>query len=200
MSTAIVWMHHPRGFVIGADGRRTDSGTVVSDAVQKIFGVRLPYLTLAYAWTGSINMTRTDGAVLDLKDATDAILTSPEVSSQSSFSGFLESFNRALHALLLISIGVGVKNLPKKEIARCVFLGYFRNHPFAAEIRVTHNGQIIQKPEITVPPFENRFDVFTGSERAYEEFRTKMRPAASVDEASAMIRDYIELCMKYQDS
>jgi hypothetical protein len=57
MSTAIVYAWTPDGFVIGADGRRSnlEGAHEIQDDVQKIFSVKRDGLRLVYAWSGSVH-------------------------------------------------------------------------------------------------------------------------------------------------
>ena len=59
MSTSIVRIYTPEGFVIAADGRNynADTKTVVSDSVQKIFPIEQMGGRLAYTLTGTCEIT-----------------------------------------------------------------------------------------------------------------------------------------------
>jgi hypothetical protein len=199
--TAIAWAYISKGFVIGADGRRTDesSGLVVSDSVQKVFSVRIPKLRLVYAWSGTTVLKRRDGLEFDLKFVTDEILQSIDMARTSAFSEFVQKFSDCLYAVLLSTIGNIVCKFKKDEIARLLFLGYFDDKPFTSEIFVTHEGSKLLKPIIECPPLSTRFDGFTGSKKACEIFEDQILPDSLLD-ASKLVRKYIELCFIHRDS
>jgi hypothetical protein len=200
--TAIVWTHIPEGFAIGADGRRRDSnsGQVESDKVQKIYSVRVRDLRLVYAWSGTTCIQRLDGVAFDFKFATDSILQSTDVSGVRSFSDFVAGFVDALYSQLLFHIGIAVRIFDKREIARLLFLTHFRGSPCVAEIFVEHDGTVVLRPSVKCPAVTNRFDIFTGSKKAYEELKSKLDIApGSLTEAAALVREYIAHCMRYQD-
>ncbi|MGA8221668.1 MAG: hypothetical protein WB780_08435 [Candidatus Acidiferrales bacterium] len=200
--TAIVWQYIPEGFIIGADGRRRESGSglIETESAQKIYSVKIGDVRLAYAWSGTTIFHRTDEVICDLKHVTDCILQSINPARVTAFSDFLHLFNDGLHVLLLAYIGGAVRTFEKPEIARLLLIGYFKDEPHAAHIIVRHDGNTVLKPEIKCSFAPVRFDVFSGSKRVYEELIHKIvREPSSLREASELVQDYISACMKYQD-
>jgi hypothetical protein len=200
--TAIVWQYIPGGFVIGADGRRRESGSglIETENAQKIYPIKMGDIRLAYAWSGTTIFHRTDGVVCDLKTVTDCILQSINSARVTTFSDFIQLFNTGLHAMLLAYIGGAVRTFEKSEIARLLLIGYFKDEPYAVHIIVRHDGNIVLKPKIKCWSPSVHFDVFSGSKRVYEELIHKIvKEPSSLGEASELVQDYILVCMKYQD-
>ena len=205
MSTAIVSEHIPDGFVIGADGRRIDpvSGLIGGDATQKIFGVNLGMgkLRLVYGWTGATWFEAKNGTtLLDLKDLTDEVLQSLDMSSVSRFSTFVRLFIDRL--LLFFENSPGSPDIfQNKEIATVLFVGYFDGEPCKAEIGIIRGQDTIFRPEITnlcVPaPFGYR--IFTGSKAAFKVSNLSSGLPSSLQEAATRVRDYIRLCFSHRD-
>jgi hypothetical protein len=198
--TAIAWVYLSEGFVIGADGRRTDvdSGEIVSDAVQKVFSVKIPNFRLVYAWAGSTVFKKEDGTELNLKLLTDGILQSIDTSQTVTFSDFIQKFGDFLYVTLRILLGTSVERCKKDEIARLVIFGYFKNQPYVGEVFIQHSGPNLLRPEIKCPPVSYRFDVFSGSKKACKMFGQHFLPD-SLSDAAKLVEEYIKLCFVHRD-
>jgi hypothetical protein len=199
--TAIAWQYIPGGFTIGADGRRrNDEGGIETESAQKVYGVRLPSLRLAFAWSGTTSAQRTDGVWFTLKDLTDFVLLSLDVSAVASFSEFMTAFRDSLYVLLLAYIGKAVRSFETREIARAVFLAYFNGSPYVGEVTLNHDGSVVSVPQIWHSAPDFRFYVFSGSKFVYAKLKDKLSvEPKSLSEASALIRWYIEESGKYPD-
>lgn len=203
MSTAIVFEHIPDGFVVGADGRRKDpeSGLIESDTTQKLFGVKIGNLKLVYGWTGNtIFEGKNRTVLLDLKQLTDAVLRSVDMSSVSEFSDFVQLFNDSLS--LFFENSPGSPNVfQNKEIASVLFVGYFNGQPCKAEIGITRGQNTIFRPEITnlCAPAPFGYRVFTGSQAAFKVSNLSSGLPSSLQEAAGRVRDYIRLCFTHRD-
>jgi hypothetical protein len=124
MSTAIVSVYTPDGFVIGADGRRINeqSGVVDSETTQKITGFKLKRFKAAYAWSGITTVTLVDGREFDYKIASDCVLNAID-DSVGSFSNLIRRFGDGLYALLISFFGTRFPTVTPGDMARVLFVG-----------------------------------------------------------------------------
>jgi hypothetical protein len=201
VSTAIVSEHIPDGFVVGADGRRKDGDLIASDTTQKLFGVNMGKLRLAFAWTGNARLEDKNGrTLLDFKYLTDEVLQSVDMTSVNQFSDVIQLFNERLLAILKGTSG-SPDIFPANEVASVLFVAYFYDQPCKAEITVNRGQDTVFTPRITalsVPaPFGYR--VFTGSQAAFKLSDLGLGLPSSLQEAATRVRDYIRLCFTHRD-
>lgn len=198
--TAIAWEFTPEGFVIGADGRRKIDGVIVTENAQKIYSVKWQGLRIVYGLSGTVGGVRPDGIAFTLKDLIDCCITSME--SVPTFLDFVQELRKSLYAFLLLYVGKAVHGFETEEIARILLLSYFNDDPYRGELTIKHDGVIVLNPELYCPPIDTesgQFRVFSGSELAFKKLESKLgvKPQ-SLNEASALVREYIEECMKHQ--
>jgi hypothetical protein len=194
--TAIVTAHTADGFVIGADGRKVNSGekTIQSDTVQKIFPFESEVVRLAYAWTGTTEAYAENGACLyDLGRVTKRILPSVDLFGRNSWAEFISRFCEGLKTQLPICL----ENAPK-DIAKAIFVGFFRGIPCQSEIKIAYSDSIFQ-PQVKIQiPAEHNKRVFTGAESAYSRYQYQ-RPQNNA-EAISFVREYIQDCVESRES
>ena len=208
--TAIVSIYTPEGFVIGADGRRTVSGTryVATDKAKKIFPLNdRKRLRCCYAWSGDTILCKTDGTNFSFVDATRSILLSG-VTDGGTIAETIDLFNGAMSALLFLSVGrrlpPDLKTSHQDRICQAQFLCYFDGRRCSFEIEIPLMDGVIQPARVIalLDPALPAFNIFSGSKRVYEEqYKHRIEVGApSSDEAVKLIRDYIEMCFDFQDT
>jgi hypothetical protein len=206
MPTAIVYAYLPDGFVIGADGRRTDlkSGQlVVSDDTQKIFSRTREGTKLTFAWSGATTFAKLG---FGFNDLTDRVLLDMDFSSLTTFSDFLFKFSHDMSAMLLrmfLPFGSLRPNEWDTQPPQVIFLVYFKDEPFVAELLLIPAKLTFDITKSVCHSNTGRcFDVFTGSKAAHDKFNPENQIPAfdSIREAASQIRDYIRLCFVYPDN
>ena len=207
MSTAIVSTYTDEGFVVGADGLRKDTtGTVVSETIQKIFPFKRSILELVFGWSGSTHLFRPDGGEFDFVKATEIILNSVSPFSVGSFEKFAAVFGEALYAQLALSFGFTFQSASSKpELARLLFVGYFRGKPYKAQISIPLLNSVIQPPVIEEigKCFPGDLVILSGSEWVFREFfedKSIMRNIASPTAAMTFVTKYIQVCIDHRNS
>lgn len=154
MSTAIVYAYVGDGFVIGADGRRTDSesGLVVRDDVQKIFSIRRNELRLVYAWSGAVSFAHFK---FGFKDITDSILLDMDFSAPTAemkAAGMVPLTLSATDMKALVSYvgslgGASVSSAAKTPAAGSASPAPGKAKPAAADAPPELNGEAIFKAQ-----------------------------------------------------
>ena len=193
--TAIVVVHTPDGYVIGADGRQIDSktGIIESDKAQKIFSFESETVRLAYAWTGSTELYAEDQTcIYDLGRATERILPSVELFGRSSWAEFISRFCDGLKTQLPACI-----ENPPKELAKIILVGFFRGVSCQAEVRVLYPNSFFQ-PQVRIQsPSGHAMRVFAGAESTYSRYQL-LRPQNNA-EAVRFVREYILDCIESRE-
>src|SRR5258708_462742 len=190
--TAIVVVHTADGFVIGADGRRFDSKTGIfeTDDARKVFLFESEAVRLAYAWTGTIAASDKDGLVYNLQAASEEILPQAAKSDGSNFASFVSVCCTALAAKLPVQI----TNMPKAELARGIFVGYFTGEAFSLQIRILYPCSVrMALPQIHFPAQYHK-SIFSGAESAFSSKYANWNPQSGA-EASKFVREYIQDCV-----
>lgn len=157
MSTAIVRIYTPEGFVIAADGRKGNTVTreVATDSVQKVFPVDHSDKQLAYSFAGTAGI----GAVgageallfdfpLETKRAIDRFL---DIRFKSLWH-FTEALMNALVPLLDEAKAKRLKALggtpPESEAQTYIFIdGYHQGRPKKTRITFRHHGSFQSNTE-----------------------------------------------------
>jgi hypothetical protein len=207
MSTAIVSTCTDEGFVIGADGLCKDvaTGLVVTQTAQKIFPFKRSILELVFSWSGSSRLFRPDGVTFDFAEATKTILNHIDLFSADGFAQFVALFSEALYAQLAMSFGrVFHAASLKPEIARLLFVGYFRGKPYKARISVPLLNSVILQPVIEEigDCFPGDLEILSGSKWVYQEFFESKPIMANINlptGAMTFVQKYIQKCIDHQD-
>jgi len=189
--TAIVVVHTADGFVIGADGRRFDSvtGTFKTDNAKKVFLIESEKIRLANAWTASTQASDTNGLVYDLLAASEEMLPLVVKSDSHNFASFISAFCSALATKLPRQM----TNMPKEELARGVFAGYFQGQPFSAHIQVLYPLTFLMVlPEVHFPVQYHKA-IFSGAESIFSSKYADWNPQSGT-EASKFVEEYIRDC------
>jgi hypothetical protein len=202
MSTAIVYAYIPEGFVIGADGRRTDlesAPPTIYDNTQKIFAMRRDKLRMVYAWSGATTFAFFE---FGFKEFTDRILLEMDFTSLSSFPEFVSAFCKDLNSFLLSLLGPIRPASLQTQPPQVLFVAYFEGKPWIAELVVNHTDLMPRIERIEcLSNMAACFRVFSGSKTAYFKFvpSGQVPSFASLGEGSILIRDYIKLCFVHPD-
>lgn len=194
--TAIVTVHTPDGYVIGADGRQIDSKTrtIQSDKAQKIFPFETETVRLAYAWTGTTQVYAPDESCLyDLGRVTKRILPAVELFGRNSWADFISRFCEGLKTQLPVCI-----ENPPKELAKIILVGFFRGVPCQAEVKVLYPDSVFQPRVKIQSPSGYGTRVFAGAESTYARYQS-CRPQKNA-EAVRFVRDYIQDCIESSET
>lgn len=190
--TAIVSVHTPDGFIIGADGRRFDSVVrkVASETAKKIFLFESDQIRLAYAWTGMIEASGPTGGY-NLQDISEAILLRA-LSSGHDFNALISAFCAELCKYLPI----GFSNLPSNpyELARVMFVGYFKGQPCSAQIVISYVDSVLSPNSEVQIPAQYHKTVFSGAESIYSSKYQQWQPFCRA-EAISFVTTYIQECI-----
>jgi len=162
VSTAIVRMYTPAGFVIAADGRVCDDNNVViSDATQKIFAIENDQRVLAYSFTGSAKLTPEDSDEIVFDFVAEAAKVVQDLATRKSKNlyGYAVRLSVAINALL--SDGKKTGRIPtfptqgrpepdERGVSICrIFLdGYYNGLASRVQIRFGHEDQKVAEPMI----------------------------------------------------
>jgi hypothetical protein len=210
--TAVVSMFlRDKGFVIGADGLRTDAktGAIITDKARKIFSIEGDRVRLAYAWVGSSSILYGDGVEFSFIDESANIGSELATEKPVSIDEYVRKFALKMHKKLrAICLPDGrlcdhPETMPREEIAQVLIIGYYNGKPYQTGVRFSHKNLVLQSPymdELIQSPEEQLSG--SGSETVLEQF--KPIPASeTLDEAVRWIRKYIQACIdsrnKYDD-
>jgi hypothetical protein len=204
MPTAIVYAYLPDGFVIGADGRRTDPATnsVVCDDVQKIFSRQRNGTRITFAWSGATSFAKLGFGFTEI---TDSVLLDMDFSALITFSDFLLKFSNDMSAKLMSMFASFGSRRPSgwdKQPPQVILLVYFRDEPFVAELVLIPDKLTFDiRKSFCHSDMACCFYVFTGSKAAHDKFNPENQIPAfdSIHQAANQIRDYIRLCFVYPD-
>lgn len=206
MPTAIVSIRTDEGFVIGADGLRKDlDGSVVTETAQKIFTFRRGHLSLLYSWSGSTTLIRPDGVSFDFLAVTKSTLSTANLYSVDSFSQFAAWFAAAIYAQLRFSFGLTFRpSSATTEVARLLFVGYFRDKAYKAQFFVPLVNSTILEPVVEEigECFPGDLVILSGSKWVFEEFFANKPILSEIDKtpkALTFINKYIQTCIDHQD-
>jgi hypothetical protein len=189
--TAIVTVHTPNGFVIGADGRQIDSqtNTIQSDKTQKIFSFEAGDIRLAYAWTGTTQMHDSSlRCFYDVRAAMNKSLLAATLSRT-----WPEFLSRVLEGLR-ICLPAEIPGAPNRELAQAIFVGFLRGAPCKAEIAIVCSDSRLDLNIKTALPAPYCKSVFTGVERLYERYKP-LKPQTN-SEAVKFVREYLLDCIE----
>jgi len=206
MVTAIVSAYTPEGFVMGADGLRREgcTRTVVSEKARKIFCTETGNAVLSYAWAGATNLFGSEEkSIFDfLQESAEAARTLASA-HVVQFRDYVNRFGEIVYQRLLFAnegnkLEGNVNLLPKgEEIARILFVGYFRGVPYRAQSAICRRGAVLigaNLRELRQAPVD--FNVFSGSRVMLEKFQRRLTDAPeTLGQATALIRDYIQGCI-----
>lgn len=193
--TAIVTVHTPSGFVIGADGRQIDShtNTIESDRAQKIFPFEAGDIRLAYAWTGTTQIHDSSlRCIYDLRTATSRALQAATLCK--SWPEFLTRVLQGIEACLPTQIW----GAPDHELAKVILVGFLRGAPCKAEITINCRVSKLSFDIETALPAPYYKSVFSGVERLYE--RYKPWSPRTNSEAVKFVREYLLDCIEDAES
>lgn len=203
--TAIAAMPTPYGFVIGADGMRTDTvdKTIVTEMAQKIFPIESGQFRLVFSWTGATTLVFSDGKMFDLIAATAQFFNNIGQLSFNEFADVISQFETFLRMAFIVFAQPLPAQYANSELARVLLLAYFEGQPCLAEISVNcvKGGTLQPKiSKLNCPP-NTQYVVFSGSERIYKQFAGDgIQMPDTCEKAIALIRDYVKLCVDNRDT
>jgi hypothetical protein len=169
MSTTIVRIYTPEGFVIAADGRNynADTKTIVSDAVQKIFPVELMGGKLAYTLTGTCGITPRDSneVIFDLLPWIHESIRAAANDKHKSLWHFAQAVSE-----VIIDLPEPAKAsvLGDEQPTMIFFDGYYDGRAKRAHITIFYDGQV---PEVSTEELLSGFPVGVGSSAVNEILR-----------------------------
>jgi hypothetical protein len=198
-----------QGFVIGSDGLRIDANSQhpITNQAKKIFLIEADGVRLAYGWAGATRLLFGDGTHFDFIDESAKIADLMLVNRPESIEAFTDNFALEMCRQLRLRISLdgrlseNASALPKKEIAKVLFVGYYNGKPYRTGASFLHTASYLQAPyrhEIIEAPTRD-FNIFNGSADTWEEFKTFAAQPESLEEASTLIRKYIQACIDNQD-
>jgi hypothetical protein len=202
--TAIVSTYVPgMGFVVGADGLRTDAktGAVVTDKAKKIFSIESDGVHLAYAWVGGVSLFSGSGQEFSFLEESATIGNSLAINKPESIEEYVHQFAAKMYdKLQTIRLPDGrLSNnrdaLPHKEIAHVLLVGYYNGKPYRGGVSFSQKNLLLQPPfmdEIIESP--DNFAVFSGSDTVLQKFQPMAAPE-TLQEAAELIRNYIQACV-----
>jgi hypothetical protein len=161
MSTSIVRIYTPEGFVIAADGRNYDLETKrkVSDSVQKIFPIEQPGRRLAYAISGTAELTP-QGSTEIVFDVLAAIHASVETLAEETPRS-LWHYAQALSERLVELPEHAQRVLSGNEAPTIIFFdGYYDGRPKRAHVALFYDGQV---PEVSIDELHPGHPIGVGS-------------------------------------
>jgi hypothetical protein len=193
--TAIISVHGPYGFVVGADGRQTDgaSHAVISDSTQKVFLADLSHLPVVYAWSGMTEaFNLSNKRTLDLKQFTSDALNDA-ADHDKSFLPFLERFKNEL----MSSLPSEMTGAPSREIARLFLAGYFQEKPFRAVLKIKSvQGTVDEVMDVQFPLSYHKC-VLSGAKSVYR--RYEGLDLTTEEQGISFVKNYIEECAASSD-
>jgi hypothetical protein len=206
--TAIVSTYVPeQGFVIGADGLRTDanSGEIVTENATKIFSIAGNGVQLAYAWAGASSLWFGEREFNFLKES-ENIRKELSVYKPESIDDYAQEFAVRMHQELRAvclpdgRLSLSGSVLPNEDIAHVLLVGYYNGKPYRTGVRFSHKNLFLQAPfrdEIIESP--STFHVFSGSDVILQKSQPLGEPN-SLEEAANLIQRYIQSCVDNRDN
>jgi hypothetical protein len=202
--TAIVSTYVPgEGFVVGADGLRTDAQTrvTVTDKARKIFFIKGEGIRLIYAWAGATSLLGGCGLEFNILAESAVIGAHLAANKPESIDGFVQQFAvRMYKKLKTICLPNGQLSnnpaiFPSQTIARVLFVGYYDEKPYQTALRFSHKDAVLQSPfmeDLIESPDD--FNVFSGSAVVLEQLQPMEAPE-TLDDAAELIQKYLQTCI-----
>lgn len=184
MSTAIVSQFTPEGFAIAADGLRTKTNPTrdtVSNKVQKIFPIVMGDTTLAYAFSGAVEVPDENEKIAFsfTKECERAAKIVGSGTLPSSFDVYVKTVAGLVNERIAEARALGSLSKypscadPPGLMAKATFLGFYRGLASRAEIEFLQNDQVLADPvlgglqtaqdDLKDEDFK-KFKIFSGSE------------------------------------
>lgn len=199
--TAIVSTYVPElGFVIGADGLRTDanSGEIVTENATKIVSISGKGVQLACAWAGASSLWSGEREFNFLTES-ESVGKELLVNKPPSIGEFAEEFAlrmyKKLRTLCLPDGRLSESVLPREEVSHVLLVGYYDGIPVRTGVKFSHKNSMLQSPfidEIIQAPDD--FHVFSGSDVILQKSQPMGEPN-SLAEAANLIQRYIQECV-----
>lgn len=220
MSTAILIVYTPDGFVVAADRRKTrPDGTVVSDSIQKIFAFKGQ--PVAYGLAGTVQFTRGDTEAIHFdfvcrtRAAVDAVsdrdpfslkkhvrLSCAQINAElanAKSSGLIETYPDSVEGTKPTEDG-------GQTIAQALFFGYYKGTPEFICGRFGHHSQQLRPPDVRPVPIAlgvlqgyGSFAILQkfsdGTDPLFTKYVSHVAPnAIGIPEAIDLINNYFRAC------
>jgi hypothetical protein len=174
MSTVVVRVYTPEGFVVGADGRNynAETKTILSDSIQKIFPIQHVGGVLAYSLSGTSELTPpgSNEILFDLLPWIHKQIIDLSTVKFRSLWHYGHAISESLSELPKEAAACVVGN----EQPTLIFLdGYYDRRAKRVHIKFFYDGQ---PPEISVDEIPIGRPLGVGSQRVYEVLRDKDGP------------------------
>jgi hypothetical protein len=173
VSTAIVRIYTPGGFVVAAEGRKYEyeKKIVVSDISQKIFPIEEGETRLAYTIGGTVQLTTpNDEVVYDITAAIHSAIDQLVPSEIKSLWHYGEALSKAIQELPPEAVSVVIGTEVPTMIS---FDGYYKGKPKRATVRMFYDGQ---EPEVSVDRLRVGYPLGSGSMAVIVALLTGGRP------------------------
>jgi hypothetical protein len=146
-------------------------------------------IRLAYAWTGSTEASDRNGLVYDFRAATEQSLPWAARLGGAGFHSFVSEFRHRLSNTLPQCM----INLPREELTRGIFVGYFQGQPFTVQIKVLYPATVLMVHPVVQIPVGFYKIVFSGAESVYPPY-ADTNPQTSA-EAIDFVQKYLQDCV-----
>ena len=199
--TAIACAYTPEGFVVGADGLRTDArtGQEVTNDAQKIFPISHPNFRGIHAWAGSSWLFSLDGCPFIFSEEVQHLMKDSSRVAIDSVSDYVMNLGSGIYQrLLTFNCGAVIRDTKlasKNEIARGLFVGYVGSRAWRVQISFPYQNGLLLPPVLAEicenPP---NFCIFSGSALSWRDLQPHVSEPQSLEEAAELVRTYIQFC------
>ena len=171
VSTSIVRIYTPEGFVIAADGRNynADTKTIISDSIQKLFPIERMDVRLAYTLTGTCELTP-KGSNEVIFDMLPWIHESIRAVAENKHKSLWHYAQAVSEALIDLPDHASSSVLGDEQPTMIFFDGYYNGRPKRAHIKMFYDGQV---PEVSTEELFPGRPVGVGSSEVNEVLKDK---------------------------
>jgi hypothetical protein len=168
MPSAILPFYTSEGFLIAADGRRRVNQEKRGDDTTKIFEIKEPGKSLAYAFGGTVAFTdkeNEDSILFDFRDEIVKIIKSQRMANHTNLQSSAGKIAARLHEGLTNALANERMERLKDEgtveepalVACLILAGYYEKEPSWIAIRFPHIKQTLLEPELKLMPLEKGY-------------------------------------------
>jgi hypothetical protein len=168
MPSAILPFYTSEGFLIAADGRRRVNQEKRGDDTTKIFEIKEPGKSLAYAFGGTVAFTdkeNEDSVMFDFRDEILKIIKSQRMANHKNLKSYAGKIAARLHeGLRTVLTNERMERLKDEgkfeepALVACLILaGYYEKEPSWITIRFPHIKQTLLEPELKLMALEKGY-------------------------------------------
>lgn len=203
--TALVAVSTPKGFVIGADGRRQEacSRTVISDSIQKVLPAFCGNIYAACGIAGAGGFVNPHGAEFSTFAEVERITGDLAKQDFASVLAYAWKIAECLYERIFEQTGgtIPSEQMPNSTFVSLLIVGYSGLIPALGQIIIPHQGRRVLAPEWTRYRVENHSElvISSGSELVLDDLKREglLYQPESLSDGLDLVHFYISECIRH---